>query len=538
MRSSLPRSRVPFDRTEGLPHTLSAPTHGCGKATPSSPALAAVARLTAELTHRGVEFCSWKSNAHLDAALAGETDLDLLVEREHASAFRAVLANHDIKPLGHPPGPAAPGVEHYLGLDASSGRLFHLHVHYQLVLGQKHVKNYRLPIERAILAATEVRAGMPVPAPEHELAILATRVLVKYRLRDVVKDVLHIRTPGIAPDFRAEIDWLLRRTTPARAVEVAEELGALPTAVFAEFLEVVSSSQRAAYKTWKLRRRTRRAVRPFARYGSLRAAQLYASGELRRRTRLRRRPPDLRMKPASGAVTVAFVGADGAGKSTATQAVARWLGWKVATRTHYLGSKPPSRRSRGLYIMFRALRRSHRTALARGAPSTVAARPLALARDVALAAHHLSIGGDRARRYARACRDAADGCVVLYDRFPLSASSENPNHLLLDGPQIAVTTSRANGPSRPVRALARAEERLYRRFRPPDQLVFLHVDPDIASVRKPDHEPEVIAAKCRAVRELEQLAKSRGDSAVSALDANRPLAEVLVDLKKEVWRVL
>ncbi|GIU87388.1 MAG: hypothetical protein KatS3mg009_1903 [Acidimicrobiia bacterium] len=500
--------------------------------------LDAIARLIDDLDRAGVAWCSWKSNAHLDAALAGDTDLDVLVARADASAFREVLARNGVKALRSPPGGAHPGMEHYLGFDERSGRLFHVHVHHQLVLGQKHVKNYRVPIELPFLASCGRDRGVPVPAPELELAVLVTRVLLKYRIRDLVKDVLHVRTPGVGPDLREEIDWLTTRTDAERVVAALEAIGApLPSGVVRDALHLFARSHRDGLRVWSLRTRMRRALRPYARHGSARAALAYARGELRRNRRFRLRPPELRMTPRSGGTTVALVGADGAGKSTGAESLADWLGWKLVARTHYLGAKPPSPRSRAAYLVFRALRRGERGARRRGAPVSAAARPLAGARDVALAAHYLSVGADRARRHRRAVRDAAAGTVVLYDRFPLCTSGDDAAHLLLDGPQIAVTVPAAR--SRPVvRSLAALEERIYRRFHPPDQLVFLHVDPDVAHARKPDHRLETVATKCRAVRELEQAVKARGNCTVTSVDANRPAEHVIADLKREVWRAI
>ena len=48
----------------------------------SDPGLELVRRLCQTLSTEGVDYCHWKSNDHLRAALAGETDLDLLVDGE------------------------------------------------------------------------------------------------------------------------------------------------------------------------------------------------------------------------------------------------------------------------------------------------------------------------------------------------------------------------------------------------------------------------------------------------------------------------
>ena len=136
-----------------------------------------------------IRWCSWKSNEHLGKALAGRNDLDLLVHPDDAMAFRMVLAAHGLKRLTPARTREHPGMEHHLGMDAVDGRLFHLHVHTELVLGEQHVKNHRLPMEAALLAGSRSLDGVPVPDPSLELAVLVVRALLKYWARDIVKDV-------------------------------------------------------------------------------------------------------------------------------------------------------------------------------------------------------------------------------------------------------------------------------------------------------------------------------------------------------------
>ena len=178
--------------------------------------LDAVAEVLDALADARISYCAWKSNEHLDAALAGQTDLDLLVDRADAAVLADVFGRHDIKRILPPPDMCHPATEHFLGFDRPSGELFHLHVQYQLVLGQKYIKNYTIPLERQFLQSVSLLHGVPVPRPELELAVLATRALLKYRVRDVVKDVLRIRSPGVPAETRQEIEWLEARTTIAR----------------------------------------------------------------------------------------------------------------------------------------------------------------------------------------------------------------------------------------------------------------------------------------------------------------------------------
>jgi thymidylate kinase len=499
--------------------------------------LAAVTGLLGALCDAHVSFCSWKSNEHLAEALRGETDLDLLVARDDAGRFHEVVAQCGLKMLTPPADGRHPATEHFLGFDETSGELFHVHVQYRLVLGEKYAKNYVLPLEWLFLDSPLRRDGVPVPSPEVELVVLVTRCLLKYRLRDVVKDTLQIRSPGVPEDMRREARWLIAQSS-AVGVELvlARAEDVLPSDVVREFLEALDG-RRAGIKMFRLRAQLRRALRPYRRRGRATAALAYARGAWLRRRRFPGPHTDLRLTPTAGGTAVALVGTDGAGKSTLVRALDDWLGWKLQTRAYYLGSKEPSRRSRALYLLFRALRRTHRS---RSEGSARSDRPdlavLATARDTVLACHCLSIGRDRMRRYRHAQRDVGVGRIVIFDRFPLERLSAGAAHRLFDGSHIRIVLAAPLG--RVPEMLASIEARLYRGFRLPDHLVMLQVDPEVAIDRKPDHLPEVLHAKCAAFAELADIARSDADADVLPIDANQAAGVVLGDVKRAVWHVI
>jgi hypothetical protein len=490
-----------------------------------------------ELVRTRVRHCSWKSNDHLLAALAGDTDLDLLVDAHDAGTFAKVASGRGLKAVVPPPGAAYPAMRHYLGLDQESGRLFHLHIHFRLVLGQRYTKNHHLPVERQLLDSTRSLHGVPIPAADLELAILVVRILLKYRARDVVKDVLRVRSPGIPDETRAEIEWL----RGGRDLEVIRSgvdpiSAVVPVDIVSSLLELLACDPRSGVQVWRHRTRLCRALRDLQRRGRPRAAASYGRALWQRRPRWLLGPcVEPRMTLPRGGTTVALIGADGAGKSTVAGEVARWLGWKLEARVHYLGSKQPSPLTNWLYLGFRALRRGHRAACSRLGEGSPAMRPIAALRDLTLALHHLAVGRDRRRHLARARHDARAGRIVILDRYPLACLSDRAEHRLLDGPQIEAVL----GPdlSRPARALAGAERGIYRRFGLPDHLVLLDVDPLVATGRKPDHRLDVIRTKSRAAAELAGLAEAAG-APVTRIDANQPLDRVLLDLKARLWDVL
>jgi len=485
-------------------------------------ALATVTRLFFALNEAGVRYCHWKSNVRLAEALNGRTDLDLLVDPQHRDRFCAILSQYEVKPLLAAPGKAYPGIENYLGYDAASGRLFHLHVHYQLVLGEQYVKNYHLPIEEQIFASVCLPQGVLVPDPALELVILCLRALLKYRDRDVVKDILSIRSPGLPIHVRQEIVWLWQQTTPEKITEAVQQVNLVSEAVIFSFLRMVQAMTRDGWQLFWLRWRVRWALRPYQRHSRLWASLIY----FRELWRQRQTGPSRKMKLAGGGRTLAFIGADGAGKSTMCQRITDWLSWKLDVRLYYLGSKQPSWRSKLLYLLFRAARRGQRAVASRLGQGSLLSRWLVQLRQILRYSHHLSIGRDRLRRY-RESRSKAATAVVIYDRYPLAT--------LLDGPKIYL-----NGHANRVgRVFAAAEQGIYRQISPPRHYLLLNVSPEVSLQRKPDHDPTAVTAKAQFLTQF--AAEMEGNDAkvnLLTINADLPFAEVEHQLKTAVWQVL
>jgi len=503
-----------------------------------SPSLEALTRLFQAMHLQEIRYCHWKSNLRLEKSLQGGTDLDLLVDRHQHLPFRQLLLEHGVKPISPPPAQRFPAMEHYLGFDEASGKLFHLHVHYQLVLGEEFVKNFRLPVEEAFLSNTRWLHGMKIPAAELELLVLTLRILLKYRDRDALKDILGIRSSKIVSDFLPEVEWLLAQTTPLRLEETLLHFkGILPTDIIRQFLHLLQTNPRHGWALLRLRQHLRRSLRLYQRHSPWLASLEYFRRLWGRQKITLGLSPTSRLTLPEGGITLAIIGADGAGKSTLTELLARWLSWKLDTHVYYLGSKQPSLRSRALYLFFRFLRRSQRALAAMLGEQNILARHLANVRDTLLALHALSIGHDRYRRYLSGQKQAAAGSFVIYDRFPLSAIAPHLSTHLLDGPQVAWLTAGKN--TRWLKRIRQAEENLYLQMHAPEHIVILEVSPAISLERKPDHKPEAIEAKIQALRSL----TSQPDPVSSGvhlipISADQPLEKVFAQLKREVWQLL
>jgi thymidylate kinase len=494
----------------------------------SAPPLRLIAALLAALHDRGIRYCHWKSTPSIEVALQGRTDLDLLVDRRHAAAFGVAIREVGFKPFISSQARRFPGVEDHIGHDETSGRLVHLHVYYQLVLGEEHVKNHRLPLEDAFLDTSREVGGIRVPLPAIELTVLGIRVLLKYRDTDALKDLLGLgRRGGVPPDARRELIALRAAVSDEELREVAKRhLPTIDPDLVPELLGVISRDPRDATALRRLRARARRGLRAYERLPRRRAAVQSFRARVARVWPVRQliraaTRSDLRRKtPLGGGITIAVIGSDGAGKSTVIEAVRDWLAWRLNLRVEYLGSAQPSRRTRVLRFASRAARAAARAARNIGPLRSVAER--------VLAARYLADARDRADRVRHGRSLAALGAVVIFDRFPL--------------PDVRVGDRRMDGPRIPslpgfetrLRGMARREKAIYAEIPPPDHIIWLAVDPAVAVARKPEHSRGSVVAKVEALKaaDLGRIAP------VTRIDAGQPLEQVLADVKRTIWDLL
>ena len=473
-----------------------------------------VEALCAALADARVTYCHWKSNEALDRSLSGENDLDLLVERDDQARFLGVLAHLGFKEARLPSSREVPAVSHYYGLDRPSGRLVHVHAHFRLVLGDDTTKNFWLPVEAAYLASRSQDGLLPVPAPEHELAVLVLRMVLKHSTWDAQLQ----RRGTLSASEKRELEWLQLRTDWERAdAFVATNL---------PFLAEVWPGCRRAIESGCSRFERMRAADRLVRALDSCARRPRAKDTALRVTRrvtwrvdrhLARGPAGKRL--VGGGAVVAIAGGDGAGKSTAVEATARWLSGPFAVERVHLGRPPKSAATVAVKI---ALSVSRRAGLFPdlAAPTVPPADPSA-----GWLLWQVCTARNRRRAYTRARRVAAEGGVVVSDRFPLAQLRS------MDGPRTQAFRDRP-GQSRLAKWLIAHEARQYEVFARPDVLVVLRVDPEVAVRRKTDEASDYVRRRSTEVWE------AAWEEQVVVVDAGQDAAAVMADIRAAVWERL
>lgn len=503
-------------------------------ATPRPVRLAVLRALFDRLHAENIRYCHWKSNEHLLASFTGATDVDVLFDRRAIIPLTRILGAVGFKRFVVKPGRGYPGVEDYVGFDGDTGALTHLHVHYQLTLGEKFLKGHRLPWEERYLTSRvwDPEFDVYVADPHLELVVLLVRMVMKWRARDSAKEAFGM--PYLSGGVLRELAWLKARVDRERLVAVAGELiGASAAALLPGLIDGARPS------VGQLRRfggRISPSLDEYRLFEATAGARQMLTRELsvvwwKLRNWFRRASTKSTRTLPQGGITVAFLGADGAGKSTVTATIADWLAREIAVVTTYGGSgKGSASFSRRMMQRAGALRRR----LIGGAPPP--ARPTSVAPagasnsppSLARLIWILALSRERRRRARAARRAKGLGMIVISDRFPQSQFPDGN-----DGPRL--TRWRERG-SWVARLVARHENETFRLvdLSPPDLVVKLHVRPETAAARKSETPAEQIRSGIAVIRGLQFPPTTR----VVDVDGEQPLAQVVLLAKRAVWETI
>ena len=253
--------------------------------------------------------------------------------------------------------------------------------------------------------------------------------------------------------------------------------------------------------------------------------ELHAARTALNRRRLRRATPGRRVIPGGG-ILVAFMGADGSGKSTVVEAVSDRLARKVDVLRLYMGSGdgPVSLLRSPLRPLARAVRHARRSGDGggTGSPSTRHDSAPIFAGRVLWA---LTLSREKRQRLETAWRARNRGLIVVTDRYP---QAQIPG--FNDGPLLL---ARAENGGRLLRRAAAVEERAYllAERQPPDLVVRLRISPEIAVARKPDMTRAEITRRDEAIGSMSWGEGTR----VVDVDASQPLDDVIREVLLAIW---
>lgn len=490
--------------------------------------LAKIGKLIQELNKRGIRYCHWKSNWSLAKALSGQTDLDLLIHREDANLFRTILSELCFKPATTTDGESYPSVEHYFALDEESGVLVHVHAYFRVITGESLAKNYRIPIEEMLLQNTREVDSVRVPTKSAEIVVFTLRMMLKHT--SAVELVLLARYWN---QVQQEIAWLLESDSIDETLSFVNcWLPSLEADLFSDCVAALKSPA-PLFRRISLGHRLRSQLSAYARHSIIRTwlggVQKFTIMLFRRLTRSHKR-----MVPRCGGAIIAFVGPEATGKSTLLAQISRWLGEHFAVEKKHVGKPAPTAVSaipslllpvlRSMLPRYRSTRIEAKYASGNQSEKSNKGFPLLYAVRSVLLAY------DRRSLLSRAFRRAANGTIVLCDRYP-SLLSGAPDSPLLSHSSVSPNRYSIR------RLLARIEARLYREIPPPDLVIYLRAPLEVTISRndaRGKKEPEAYVRE----RHARTSNLKFGKTPIYEINTDQPLDQTVLEVKKTIWNAL
>ncbi len=503
-----------------------------------------VQALLQQLEQQQINYCQFNGSLRLRASMFGEAELNVLCERGDTQKLAQALGSGGFKRFNVARANSEPAAEDYLALDAASGKLVYLHLHYQLFIGAPHLHDVRLPWEQQLLGnrVYQPREKIYTVEPPMELLLFMLRLALRVRGRDRLFDKRGKRFFDSAT--LVELHWLQSRTE-------SQEMQQLTASMFGEqaaaaLAPMLKAKQPTLQQLREFHRSVAAVLRLYCTHSTLQSHLRRRVNEARSliasvKTRYLNSSLPVHRYSASGGMLIALMGCDGSGKSTHLHSVQHWLDGKLGTLPIYFGSGdgPASLLRWPLKLVADALRKTpnyqaQRYKVEASSPaaddpnSTPGARSPSRLRMLAKALWALTLSLEKRSKLRQATAARQRGMVVICDRYP-----QNQTMGFNDGPLLNAWQQHS---SRLLRGLARWEGAPYRAAEkyPPDMVVKLHLTAEIAVSRK----PEMSLEECRRrIAVIEGLTYPAATQTLS-LDATEPLETVLCKLKNSIWSKL
>jgi thymidylate kinase len=489
-----------------------------------------VNKLRDSLHKHGIKYCHWKSNEHLEAAVQGITDLDILFDANQYNQVLKIMNDSGYQLFIAPWYSRYDGIVDFIGIDRDTGRLVHIHAHFKLVLGEKGMKSYHLPWEEDILATRIKDPGSQIfcSAPELELLLLMIRYSFKFQKR-VVRNTIH---NSDISNYQREADWLKKRVAievlirearariGEQAVPIVEKIyySEVNEMYFRELERIIKNRYKSKRRYGTVHSFLRRYIRKtFYNYRKI-LFKIGISDYVPRRTISGR-----------GSI-ISFLGADGSGKSTLSAAISRELRKKIDVLYLYMGSggEPVSLQR---HIVRNLIRMSKVIIKARNGGNKYNTfnnnhnpRNNSIIKQVKLFLLCLTIAHEKRSKLKKAFKAKNKGVIVICDRYP-QTSIMGYN----DGPGLSDYLKSSNII---LRSLAAYEYKSYAKSRniSPNLVIKLLGNPHTLLKRKPEMNIEQIIKKQRGIENL-SFDKSID---VIKLDAEACIEDIFVQSMREV----
>lgn len=488
--------------------------------------LSSIERLLKALDEHEIIYCHWKSNEHLGEALDGDTDLDMLFDPAQRTEFERIFDECGLKRFRATPLMQYNAIEDFIGFDQEAAKIWHVHTHYRMSLGEKHLKGYTITPWGPLLLKDRIRGDADVwtSDPADEFILLLSRIALKLRWRDTGR--------GLGKDDQIELAWLRERIDKDKVVVAADKMVGEKSK--RQILGLYDASLKKKSQFVPLQKTLRKELKPYTAYSKAgswvtrtKREFFWLYGGAKRRLGCSNYSANRRVSP-SGGLVVAILGCDGAGKSTTLSYIKKQFSTKLDVVSIYFGSGDGSS-----FLLRKPMKLVAKKVGGKGVGHAVEKEyeqkgKVSLKSRLYSAAKvvwAVTLAEEKKTKQRKMVKARNNGLLVLTDRYP---QSNVPG--ASDGPLL----SRYRNGHGLMKRISDWEQRVYESFsvNAPDLTIKLVVPTDVAIARKPEMTAEEIENKKSIVMSMNI------SEHTAVIDTSRPFEITCGEVMKEIWDLI
>jgi hypothetical protein len=472
-----------------------------------------------------VRYAHFKSNMHLDASVNGETDFDILVDRQSQEEFVSIMLVNNFVRMKTAVVNSYEAVEDWIGFSVEHSCLIHFHVHWEFVVGQPHVKQYSIPIAQRVLEDTKIVSiggvNIRTVSPEMELQILVIRSLLKFRKRELPRILLNKRI--LAPDFDAELAWL---DTQTLGKKISEQNLYYSSLEITQVLSLIENNSVFRYLLCVIS--YRKCVKDFLILNTIEVLMSRYWNEFCKRLlpRIFFVHRTVKRSPQAGGLSMHLVGIDGAGKSSLQASLHKMLGKKLDVRSVYFGLGS-GKKSWHRAILEIGRRKSTRVQSI--GTSNTSHSGLGLVKKIKRAVYAVSVATEKRSKLKQVIALRSMGFIVICDRYPQLQSIGLNDGYILDDQNFSY------GIWKLFYNLERKIMSVFERYYC-DVLFFMEISAETAYDRKREESIDILEQKRHQLTKIVE-SDSRARRTVS-LDSGASPSRLTYEVVSVIWKYL
>ena len=469
--------------------------------------------LTEFLSKNEVKYVHWKSNSRIKDALSGIDDFDLFVDCQKTNIIKNGLNDLGFVRAKSRSDLWQPNILHFIGLDNNSGKLCHLHLHYQLWLGWDYDKCHQFPttnylFETSILFDNRVFLS----SIEAEYVLLVTRLYLKFSFVPFlfvgIKTKLECIFKGykITEKDKSELLFLKNKLVPLKLEKTLNKL--YPNLKISDFYYYANylESRTSIVKFWKISSKVSSMLTK--RHDSIKMIYngiirvfpyrvIFLLNFLGFKVRLNKKTLQ------SEGVIIAFTGCDGSGKSSNIKQLDKTLSKHFEVKTIHLGK--PQKTLLGWFLWnFSRIAGVFRL------------------KKISLIFSKIGIAIDRNYSRNKVNKMKKKGYIILLDRIYLNNLDSMDSYSLK---QFIVLSIFKN-----------LEKSIYRYNKiKADLVIVLNADLNTVKIRRPNDSHEYLSKRIESIKEL---IKRGIEYNHSIIDSNQNPKSVSQSVLHKVWDLI